>query len=86
VIYIGDRFAGWNTDVTKTNPVTYRNRIFEVGGYSTVDVSAGYTFKKLAVLAKFSNLTNTYNYTVHENYSVNPIAPAQFSATFSYKF
>lgn len=85
IVYFGDRFAGWNTDVTKTNPVTYRSRIFEVGGYTTIDVSAGYTFKKISVLAKVSNLTNTYNYNVHENYSVNPIPPAQFSATLSYK-
>lgn len=85
IVYLGDRFAGWNTDVTKTNPVTYRSRIFEVDGYTTIDVTAGYTFKKISVLAKVSNLTNTYNYSVHENYSVNPIAPAQFSATLSYK-
>ena len=85
-VYIGKRNAGWNTDVTKTNPVTYRSRIFSVEGFTTVDVSAGYTFKKISVVAKVSNLTNTYNVYVHENYSVNPIPPTQFSATFSYKF
>jgi iron complex outermembrane recepter protein len=86
IVYIGDRFAGWNTDVTKTNPVTYRDRLFEVGGYTTVDLTAGYTFRKISLLAKVSNITNTYNYTVHENYSVNPIPPAQVSATISYRF
>jgi iron complex outermembrane recepter protein len=85
IVYIGDRFAGWNTDVTKTGPVTYRDRLFEVGGYTTIDVTAGYTFKKISALAKLSNITNTYNYTVHENYSVNPIAPTQVSVTLSYK-
>ncbi|HEY8894126.1 MAG TPA: TonB-dependent receptor, partial [Niastella sp.] len=86
VVYLGDRFAGWNTDVTKTNPVTYRDRLFEVGGFTTIDVSAGYTIKKVSLLAKVSNITNTYNYTVHENYSVNPIPPTQVSATISYRF
>jgi iron complex outermembrane recepter protein len=94
VVYTGDRFAGWNTDVVKkTNsqgqiiaPFTYRSRIFAVDGYTTIDLSAGYSYKKVSVMAKVSNLTNTLNYYVHENYSVNPVAPTQFIATVSYKF
>ncbi len=87
-LYIGDRFAGWNTDVVKQAgaPFTYRSRIFEIKGFTTIDLTAAYTFKKISVQGKVSNLTNTYNYYVHENYSVNPIAPTQFSATVSYKF
>ncbi len=87
-LYVGDRFAGWNTDVVKQAgaPFTYRSRIFEVRGFTTIDLTAAYTFKKISVQGKVSNLTNTYNYYVHENYSVNPIAPTQFSATVSYKF
>jgi iron complex outermembrane receptor protein len=84
--YIGNRFGGWNTDVLSTNPVKYRTRIFPVDGYATVDVSAGYRYKKFSLLAKVSNLTNTLNYYVHENYSINPIPPTQFLATVSYKF
>jgi iron complex outermembrane receptor protein len=94
VVYIGDRFSGWNTDVVKkTNsagqivgPFTYRSRIFEVDGFTTIDLSAGYTFKKISVIGKVSNITNTLNYYVHENYSINPIPPTQFIATVSYKF
>lgn len=94
VAYVGDRFAGWNTDVVKkTNaagqiigPLTYRSRIFPVKGYTTFDLTAGYSYKKVSLLAKVSNLTNTLNYYVHENYSVNPIPPTQFVATVSYKF
>jgi iron complex outermembrane receptor protein len=86
IVYIGDRVGGWNSDVTKTNPVTYRDRRIDVSGFTTIDVTAGYTFKKVSLLAKVSNLTNTYNVYVHENYSVNPIPPTQFSATVSYKF
>lgn len=85
VVYLGNRFAGWNTDVSKTNPLTYRNRIFEVDGYTTIDLSAGYTYKKLSLMAKVANLTNVYNYYVHENYSINPIPPTQFTATLAYK-
>jgi iron complex outermembrane receptor protein len=94
VMYVGDRFGGWNTDVVKktnsagqmTGPFTYRSRIFDVKGFTTIDLSAGYTWKKVSVLAKVSNLTNTLNYYVHENYSINPIPPTQYVATVSYKF
>jgi iron complex outermembrane receptor protein len=85
VLYIGDRFGGWNTDITKTNPVEYRSRIFPVDGFTTIDLTAGYTYKKISLLAKVSNLTNTLNYYVHENYSINPIPPTQFLATLSYR-
>jgi iron complex outermembrane receptor protein len=86
-LYIGDRFGGWNTDVVsqKNAPFTYRSRIFEVDGYSTLDITAGYSFKKVSLLAKVSNVTNTLNYYVHENYSINPIPPTQVMATVSYK-
>jgi len=94
VVYIGDRFAGWNSDVVKNvdaagqiiGPFSYRSRIFPVDGYTTIDLSAGYGYKKFSVMAKLSNLTNTLNYYVHENYSVNPIPPTQFLATVSYRF
>ena len=88
VAYIGDRFGGWNSDVVKVKdgPFEYRSRIFSVDGYTTIDLTAGYTYKKISLLAKVSNLGNTYNYYVHENYSINPIAPRQFVATVTYKF
>lgn len=87
VAYVGDRMAGWNTDLVKTNGVsTYRNRQFEVKGFTTIDVSAGYSWRKLSLLAKVSNLANTLNYYVHENYSINPIPPRQLVATLTYRF
>lgn len=86
VVYTGDRFGGWNTDVLSVNPVKYRTRLIPVDGFTTVDISLGYTYKKLSLMGKVSNLTNTLNYYVHENYSINPIPPTQFVATASYKF
>jgi len=85
VVYTGNRFAGWNTDVLSTNPVKYRTRIFSVDGFTTVDLSAGYSGNRFSIMGKVSNLTNTLNYYVHENYSINPIPPTQFLATLSYK-
>jgi iron complex outermembrane receptor protein len=86
VAYTGDRYGGWNTSVLSVNPVAYRTRLIAVDGYTTVVLSAGYIYKKFAVMAKISNVTNTLNYYVHENYSINPIPPTQFVATVSYKF
>ena len=94
--YIGDRLGGWNDDYVwtenkpATNPKTYtvtiRDRDIPLEGYATVDASVGYTWKKFSVLCKLSNITNELNYTVHENYSVNPIAPRQVMTSLKYKF
>lgn len=83
--YIGQRYAGWN-NTTDGKGNMAKSRLISVPGFSTLDLSAGYTFKKFAVMAKVSNITNTYNYYVHENYSINPIPPTQFTGTVSYKF
>ena len=81
--YVGDRIGGWNNTIGQAQGYS---RMIPVSGYGTIDISAGYSYKKIAVLAKLSNLTNTLNYYVHENYSINPIPPRQFVATVSYKF
>jgi iron complex outermembrane receptor protein len=81
--YTGDRFGGWNN--TRGQTQNY-SRLIAVKGFSTFDISAGYTWKKVALLAKLSNVTNTYSYYVHENYSINPIPPRQVMATVSYSF
>lgn len=81
--YVGDRFGGWNNTKEQTQNFS---RLIAVDGFATLDLSAGYTVKNWSLLAKLSNVTNTYNYYVHENYSINPIPPRQLIATVSYKF
>nr|WP_314839732.1 TonB-dependent siderophore receptor [uncultured Flavobacterium sp.] len=93
--YIGNRLGGWNdryvwTEVTPaTTPKTYTVRIEDrdipLKGYTTVDASLGYEWNKISLLCKLSNITNELNYTVHENYSTNPIAPRQVMAILKYK-
>jgi len=80
--YTGSRNSGYNT--LKTG--TARGVPIQLSEYATFDVSAGYTIKKISLLAKLSNITNELNYLVHENYSINPIAPRMFAATVGYKF
>lgn len=81
--YTGKRIAGWNNTVGQA--ANLGNRNIPVGDFTTFDASIGYSFKKVSLLGKISNISNVYNYYVHENYSVNPIPPRQFSATISYK-
>ncbi|MDR7370862.1 TonB-dependent siderophore receptor [Flavobacterium aquidurense] len=94
--YVGDRTGGWNDDylwtpvTPPTTPPTYvvtiRDRDIPLEGYVTVDASLGYEWKKFSILCRLSNITNELNYTVHENYSVNPIAPRQIMTSLRYKF
>lgn len=79
--YTGDRNGGRNTNKAGTS-----SGIIPINGFTTFDVSAGYTYRKFTFLGKLSNITDEINYYVHENYSVNPIAPRQFITTLSYKF
>lgn len=88
VYYMGKRLGGWNNDyqISNTGLVSVRDRVVPLSDYTTLDFSVGYDWKKYSILAKVSNATNTLNYTVHENYSVNPIAPRQVMAIIKYKF
>jgi iron complex outermembrane receptor protein len=93
--YIGDRTGGWNdryvwteknpTTTPKTYTVTIEDREIPLEGYATLDASIGYEWKKVAILGKISNIANELNYIVHENYSVNPIAPRQAMISLKYK-
>ncbi|MFV8352654.1 TonB-dependent siderophore receptor [Flavobacterium sp. XS2P14] len=84
--YIGKRVGGWNNQVDASLPNGIFDREIPLEGYSTIDVSVGYEWKKISILCKISNVTNELNYTVHENYSVNPIAPRQVLTSLRYKF
>ncbi|KIO75672.1 hypothetical protein TH53_19515 [Pedobacter lusitanus] len=81
VFYVGSRNGGRDNNKNGTTTGTIPLKPF-----TTVDVSAGYSFSRFSILAKLSNIGNTYNYYVHENYSINPIPPRQFMTTLSYKF
>ncbi|MCC9073681.1 TonB-dependent siderophore receptor [Flavobacterium sp. F-65] len=84
--YIGKRTGGWNSQYDPTKPNGINDREIPLEGYTTIDVSAGYEWNKFSILCKLSNITNELNYTVHENYSVNPIAPRQVMTSLRYKF
>ena len=84
--YIGKRVGGWNNQIDASQPNGFLDREIPLSAYTTLDVSAGYSWRQFSLLCRLSNITNELNYTVHENYSVNPIAPRQLMATLKYKF
>ncbi|MFD2873180.1 TonB-dependent siderophore receptor [Mucilaginibacter ximonensis] len=81
--YTGSRLAGYNNTVGQSQ--TY-SRLVPVGGFATLDVTGGYAYKKLSLLVSVTNLTNTLNYLIHDNYSITPIPPRQLLTTLAYKF
>ncbi|GAB3634998.1 TonB-dependent siderophore receptor [Hymenobacter arcticus] len=98
--YTGQRLGGNNNAVLdpitlqptlangSANPryVPYYSRTISLAGYTTVDLSVGYTYSHYSILAKVSNIGNTLSYLVHDRYSINPIAPRQFMTTVAYRF
>ncbi|MFD2909647.1 TonB-dependent siderophore receptor [Flavobacterium ardleyense] len=84
--FTGNRVAGWNNQIDPSKPNGINDREIPLNGYSSIDASVGYEWKNISLLCKISNITNELNYTVHENYSVNPIAPRQVMTSVRYKF
>ncbi|MFI5136476.1 MAG: TonB-dependent siderophore receptor [Sphingobacteriales bacterium] len=81
--YTGSRMAGYNNTIGQAQPYS---RLIPVGGFTTLDLTAGYTYKKMSLLVSVTNVTNTLNYLIHDNYSITPIAPRQFLTTLAYRF
>lgn len=81
--YIGNRYAGRSTRVTVAND-TYK--LIPLKGYFLQDIVLGYDLKKWNFKAKLSNITNTMSYNVHDDNSLNPIEPFNFSVNVKYKF
>ncbi|MBC3786643.1 TonB-dependent receptor [Spirosoma utsteinense] len=81
--YTGARNGGNNNTYGQTPAFS---RLIPLNGFTTLDVSAGYTYRKISLLAKLSNITNELNYLIHDRYSIMPIPPRQFITTLSYRF
>ncbi|GAB3894352.1 TonB-dependent receptor [Spirosoma agri] len=80
--YTGARFGGNNNTYGQTPAFS---RLIPLTSFTTIDLSAGYTYRKISILAKVSNITNELNYLIHDRYSIMPIPPRQFVTTLSYR-
>ncbi|GGF21390.1 TonB-dependent receptor [Hymenobacter cavernae] len=87
--YVGDKVAG-------RNPRTFVNgqpinasadtyKLISIPNYMLFDASLGYSYERFSVRLKLANILDELSYNLHDDNSVNPIAPRNFSATLSYK-
>ena len=94
--YVGDRLAGRNTRTlnpatglpwvdTSNQPIADAFQLIALPNYFLFDASLGYAYERFSVRLKMANLLNELSYNVHDDNSVNPIAPRTFAATLSYK-
>jgi iron complex outermembrane receptor protein len=82
-LYIGDRYAGRSTRVTVPND-SYK--LIALPSYVSLEAGAGYILSNLSLRLKVTNILNVLSYNVHDDNSVNPIAPRQLMGTVTYKF
>ncbi|GAB3573621.1 TonB-dependent siderophore receptor [Hymenobacter daeguensis] len=88
--YVGDRLAGRNNrlvDPTTGKPWATADafKLIALPNYMLFDASLGYSYERFSVRVKLANLLNKLSYNVHDDNSINPIAPRNFAATLTYK-
>lgn len=86
--YVGDRLAGRNprlVDASSGQPIADTYRLIALPNYLLFDASLGYVLNRASIRLKVANLLDELSYNVHDDNSVNPIAPRTFSATLGYK-
>jgi iron complex outermembrane recepter protein len=81
--YVGERVGGRSTRVQVNNDAY---KLMIIPAYTLFDASVSYTFGRVSLRAKVSNILNKLSYNVHDDNSVNPIAPRMISASIAYKF
>ncbi|EAZ95189.1 ferrichrome-iron receptor [Flavobacteria bacterium BAL38] len=81
--YFGERYAGRSTRAQVANDS--RQLIYLTDFFQT-DITLSYSFNKFTLRSKLSNIFNELNYNVHDDNSVNPIAPRNYSLSLNYNF
>ncbi len=81
--YFGSRFAGRSTRITVVNDAY---KLIALSDYVQVDATMAYLRKNWALRAKLSNVFNELNYNIHDDNSLNPIAPRNYSVSLNYTF
>jgi iron complex outermembrane recepter protein len=81
--YFGQRYAGRSTRLTTPNDTF---KLIPLDDFFQVDATLGYVYRGWAIRTKLSNIFNELNYNIHDDNSLNPIAPRNYSVTLNYKF
>lgn len=80
-VYIGNRYAGRSTRLTVQNDAY---KLIPLEDYLLFDATASYSYKQLQFRFKLANINNVLNYNAHDDNSLNPIAPRNFTCTIQY--
>ncbi|TRX41406.1 TonB-dependent siderophore receptor [Flavobacterium restrictum] len=81
--YVGTRYAGRSTRIQVQNDARKPVKLDE---YIQMDATMGYVINHFGIRAKLSNLTNELSYNMHDDNSLNPIAPRNYSVALNYTF
>jgi iron complex outermembrane receptor protein len=81
--YVGVRYAGRSTNLATTSDP---RKPVALSDYFQNDFAMGYQFDHLAIRGKWSNIFDILSYNVHDDNSVNPIAPSNYSVSLNYSF
>lgn len=81
--YFGKRYAGRSTQITVAND---NRQLIYLPEFFQVDATLGYQYKNFTLRAKLSNLFNELSYNAHDDNSLNPIAPRNYSIALNYAF
>ena len=81
--YFGTRYAGRPTRVQIAND---SRKLIYVPDYFQIDATMAYAYSNWTIRAKISNLLNELNYNIHDDNSLNPITPRNYSIALTYDF
>jgi iron complex outermembrane receptor protein len=81
--YFGSRFAGRSTRLTVDNDTF---KLIPLSDYFLVDFVVGYEYRNWRLNGKLANIFNEFNYNIHDDNSLNPIAPTNFSVQLGFTF
>lgn len=81
--YVGVRAAGRYADLSKPNDP---RRPVQLPEYFQSDATISYKVHQLTFRGKVSNIFDTVSYNVHDDNSVNPVTPTNYSLTVNYSF
>jgi iron complex outermembrane recepter protein len=81
--YFGQRYAGRST---RTQVSGDSRQLIYLSDYFQTDATLSYSYKRLTLRTKLSNIFNELNYNVHDDNSLNPIAPRNYAIALSYNF
>jgi iron complex outermembrane receptor protein len=81
--YVGNRYAG---RLTRTQVNGDTRKLIPLSDYYQLDATIAYTYKNFNIAGKLSNITNALNYNIHDDNSLNPIAPRVYSVNLNYNF